>query len=830
MVNIMSKKQLKDLIEQFANETILEENLEDIFSERFARYSKYIIQDRAIPDSRDGLKPVQRRILYAMFKLGIFQNSSYKKCARIVGEVIGKYHPHGDTSVYDALIRMSQSFTMRLPLIDVHGNNGSIDGDGAAAMRYTEARLSKYAAFMLQDLNKKTVGFVPNFDDEEYEPVVLPAKFPALLVNGATGISAGYATKIPPHNIDEVIKGVIYRINHPRCKLKDIMQIIPGPDFPTGGIIQNVDAIKEAYETGMGKIIIRSKTEIVEGDKYNQLIITEIPYEVVKSQLVKKMNDSYVAKNIDGIVEIRDESDRQGLRIVVDIKKDANAEYIRDFFFKSTDLQVNYSMNMVAINNKRPQLMPLLDSLDCYIDHQKEVITNRSNFELKAAKTRLHIVEGLIRMVSILDAVIKTIRESKNKKNAKENIIANYGFTEVQAEAIVMLQLYRLTNTDIFALKKEQEELKDKIVELEEILANEKKLLSVIVKELNQTLKELSTPRLTVIQEKVDELNVETNILIPKEEVVLQITYQGYIKKLSRKAFNAEDDRKFKDDDFLIAEYNSYTTSTLLLFTNKGNYVYLPLSKVPDCKHKDVGTNVSILANIETGEKIIFSFPVEDFDEEKYVLFTTKNGFIKRTLLKEFKAVRYSNALMATKINTTAGDELVSVDVTTGEKNKEVIVMTRQGFINRYDASEVSVYAPASIGVKAIDLKDRGDEVIGAKYVSNNKDLILMLLAKGGIKRFKVDDIVKGHKNNVAKSYTNIGTTKMTILSNDLEIIHKDNINEELSAFLIGEKGFGQLDYNNLKSANPSIPKKLSSSEIGKVQRLIIMRNDNDIK
>ena len=445
-------------------------------------------------------------------------------------------------------------------------------------------------------------------------------------------------------------------------------------------------------------------------------------------------------------------------------------------------------------------------------------------------KKEFNIVSGLIKAISILDEVIKTIRASKNKVDAKYNLVDKYQFTEEQAEAIVMLQLYRLTNTDIFALKKEQEELKDKIIELEEILANEKKLLSVIVKELNQTLKELSTPRLTVIQEKIDELNVETNILVPKEEIVLQITYQGYIKKLSKKAFNAEDDRKFKDDDFLIAEYNSYTTSTLLLFTNKGNYVYLPLTKVPDCKHRDVGTNVSILANIETGEKIIFSFPVEDFDEEKYVLFTTKNGFIKRTLLKEFKAVRYSNALMATKINAAAGDELVSVDVTTGDKNKEVIVVTRQGFINRYDASEVSVYAPASIGVKAIDLKDRGDEIIGAKYVSSNKDLILMLLAKGGIKRFKVDDIVKGHKNNVAKSYTNVGTTKMTILTNDVEIIHKDNINEDLSAFLIGDKGLGQLDYNNLKSANPSIPKKLNTSEIGKVQKLIIMRNDNDLK
>ena len=825
-----SKKKLNELLEQFANETILSETVEHVFSERFARYSKYIIQDRAIPDARDGLKPVQRRILYAMYKLGIFHNTSYKKCARIVGEVIGKYHPHGDTSVYEALIRMSQDFKTRLPLIDVHGNNGSIDGDGAAAMRYTEARLSIYADYMLQDLNKKTVGFIPNFDDEELEPVVLPAKFPALLVNGATGIAAGYATNIPPHNIDEVIKGVIYRINHPKCKLEDIMQIIPGPDFPTGGIIQNVDAIKEAYKTGTGKIIVRSKVEIVRGEKLNQLIITEIPYEVVKAQLVKRMSEVYVQKNVDGVLEIRDESDRQGLRIVVDIRKDANPEFIRDFFFKSTDLQINYSMNMVAICEKTPKLMPLLDSLDAYIDHQKEVITNRSNFELKSAKTRLHIVDGLISMVSILDAVIKTIRESKNKKNAKENLMSNYNFTELQAEAIVMLQLYRLTNTDIFALRKEQEELKERINELEEILSNEKKLMAVIVKELNKTLKDLSDPRRTVIQDKVDELVVETSNLISKEEVVLQITYLGYIKKLPMKAFNADDEPKFKENDFKIAQYNTYTTATLLAFTNMGNYVFLPLTKIPDCKHRDIGENISTLANIDVGERIIYSFPVDDFDEEKYVLFTTKNGFIKRTLIKEFKAVRYSNALMATKINKEANDELVSVDVTTGEKNKEVIVVTKQGFINRYDASEVSVYAPASIGVKAIDMKDRGDEVIGAKYVSNNKDLILLLLSKGKLKRFKLNEITKGHKNNVSRSYINETGTKNPLSALDLEIIHNDNLNEYLETYFIGEKGLIDADFNNIKSSNPQLPKKYSLTDLGKPKGLIIMRNDNDLK
>ena len=824
----MAKKKINELIEKFAREKVLNENLEEIFSERFSRYSKYIIQDRALPDARDGLKPVQRRILYAMFKLGIFHNSTYKKSARIVGEVIGKYHPHGDTSVYEALVRMSQTFKMRLPLIDMHGNNGSIDGDGAAAMRYTEARLSNYAEYLLQDLNKKTVGFVPNFDDEEYEPVVLPAKYPALLVNGSTGISAGYATDIPPHNIDEIINAVIYRINHPRCTLKDLMKIVKGPDFPTGGIVQGGEEIEKALKTGKGKVVVKSKTEIVEGDKINQLVITEIPYEVVKANLVKKMNDAYVAKNVNGIIDIRDESDRHGLRIVVDIKKEANPEYIRDFFFKATDLQINYTYNMVAIADKRPVTLGLIDALDYYIEHQKEVITNRSNFELKTAKARLHIVEGLIAMVSILDAVIKTIRESSNKKNAKENLMSNYSFTEMQAEAIVMLQLYRLTNTDIVALRNEQDELKKRIVELEEILSNESKLLNVIIKELNQTLKQLSSPRKTVIQSEIDELVVEEGNLIQKEDVHLLITNDGYIKKISTKHYKLEEEHKYKENDFLVNEYLGTTVDVLLLFTNKGNYVYLPVSKIPDVRHKDLGYNVSTLANIASDEKIMFSFPVTDFEEEKYVLFATKKGLIKRTIIKEFKATRYSNALMATKINFAGGDELINVDVCDKENN-EVIVVTKEGFINRYDSKEISVYAPASLGVKSVELKSRpNDEVVLARYVNSAKDLIICLLQKGTMKRIKVEEVFKGHKNNVGKSMIAMTKTSPNYVVGG-EIIHKTNLNENLPAYVIGAKATAPLDFANLKSSNPTIGRTITMSALGKAQSIIIKKNDNDL-
>ena len=806
-------------------ENILDQSLEQIVGERFGRYSKYIIQDRALPDARDGLKPVQRRILYAMYRLGMFHNKPYKKSARIVGEVIGKYHPHGDTSVYDAMVRMSQSFKMLLPLIDMHGNNGSMDGDPAAAMRYTEARLSLYAEYILQDLNKKTVGFVPNFDDEEYEPTVLPAKFPALLANGASGISAGYATEIPPHNIDEIIKGAIYRINHPNCSLDKMMEIIPGPDFPTGAIIQDDGNLKTAYKTGKAKIVIKSKTEIVETEKCNQLVVTEIPYNVVKSNLVRKMSEVYVAKNIDGILDIRDESDRHGLRIVVDIKKDVNAEIIRDFFFKSTELQVNYSFNMVAINNKRPQLMGLLDLLDSYIDHQKVVITNRSNYELIAAKKRLHIVEGLIAMVSILDAVIKTIRESANKKEAKENLMSNYSFTEEQAEAIVMLQLYRLTNTDIFALRQEQQDLKDKIKELEEILANENKLMEVIKKELNETLKALSTPRKTKIDGEITELNVEVTNLIAKEDVNIIITKDGYIKKIFPKFYNTEEPTKLKEDDFIVAEFLATTVDTLLMFTDKGNYVYLPLAKINDVKHKDLGFNVSTLANITADEKIIYSVPVTDFDEEKYVLFTTKNGLIKRTLLKDFKATRYSNALQATKLRE--GDELVNVDFCSGEK-RDVVVITKEGFISRYEEKEVSIYAPASFGMRATEFGTRKNDEVVAAFFANPKDTLILLQQKGNLKKFRVDEITKIKRSNVAKSMIPMTKNNPNYVIS-ASIIHKQNLNESLQSFVIGDKGFMKVEFSTLKSSAPTLGKGANAQTIGKPQKLIISINNLDL-
>lgn len=812
-------------VEKFVNEKIIKQNLEDIFGDRFGKYSKYIIQDRAIPDVRDGLKPVQRRILYAMYKLGMFSNRPYKKSARIVGEVIGKYHPHGDSSVYDAMVRMSQDFKSRLPLIDMHGNNGSIDGDPAAAMRYTEARLSKYAEVLLEDLNKKTVGFVPNFDDEEYEPTVLPAKFPNLFVNGSSGISAGYATEIPPHNVGEMIEATIYRLENPNCTLKDLLKIVKGPDFPTGGIVQGIEGIENAYKTGKGKILIKAKTEIVEEKKMYKLIISEIPYDVNKANLVKKMSEIYVKKNIDGILDIRDETDKEGLRIVVDIRKDVNPEDIRNFFFQTTELQINYTFNIVAIANKRPLQLGLIEYLDYYIDHQKDVVINRSNFELNAAKKRLHIVEGLISMVSILDSVIKTIRSSKNKKDAIENLVSNYEFSYEQAEAIVNLQLYRLTNTDIVALEKEKEDLKILINRLELILSSEEELVKQIISELKVTLDNINVPRKTVIETHIEDVKVEVKELIPKEEVVVMLTKDGYIKRLTPRSYASNEETKLKDNDFVVATYEIYTTDVLLLFTNYGNYVYLPVAKIPEVKHKDLGYHVSTLVNIEAVEELIYSTTISDFDREIKVLITTKNGFIKQTPIKEYYATRYSRALRATRLRDD--DEVVSVDLTY-EKNPEVVVVTKEGYINRYDSSEIPEMAIASVGVKSIELKNRPDDQVVGGFYFDEKDILVLLSKNNNLKRLRRDEITKGRKNNVGKQYVQMMKTVDNSIISSSVIRHK-NANLDLDAYIDSDEGYEKIDYSLIRLATSATGKKINSTKVKSPTRLYIVRNNNDL-
>lgn len=723
--------------------------LEEIMGDRFGRYSKYIIQDRALPDARDGLKPVQRRILYAMHMEGNTADKGFRKSAKTVGNVIGNYHPHGDTSVYDAMVRMSQSWKVRQMLVEMHGNNGSVDGDPPAAMRYTEARLSKVASELLRDIEKTTVDFVPNFDDTSSEPIVLPARFPNLLVNGSTGISAGYATDIPPHHFGEVIEATILRMNKPNCTVDELMDIIKGPDFPTGGIIQGRDGIKKAYETGKGRIVVRGKTEIetIRGGR-RQIVITEIPYDVNKANLVKKMDEFRLDRKLEGISEVRDETDRTGLRIVVELKKEADAESVLNYLFKNSDLQVTYNFNMVAIDNHRPKLMGLSDLLDAYIDHQKEVITKRTRYELEKAKERHHIVEGLIKALSILDEVIAAIRASKDKRNAKDNLIQQFDFTEKQAEAIVSLQLYRLTNTDVTALQEEAGELLKSITNLTAVLASEQKLMAVIKKELIAIKSKYADERRTIIEENIAEIKINLEVMIPSEDVIATVTKEGYIKRTSLRSYAASNgqDQAMKESDWLLLQQEVNTTDTLILFTNKGNYLFMPVHEIPDIRWKDMGQHVASIIPIERDEEIVKVIPIKEFTEDHYFVFFTKNGMVKKSQLSSYKAVRYSRPLVA--LNLKEDDEVVNVHLSNG--TMDIIVATHIGYLLRYSEEEVGPVGPRAAGVKAINLKP-DDFVVAAEMVnvdSSDSDKGLFIVThRGAVKKMKLMEFEKAARN-----------------------------------------------------------------------------------
>lgn len=717
--------------------------LEDVLGDRFGRYSKYIIQERALPDARDGLKPVQRRILYAMHVDGNTQDKGFRKSAKTVGNVIGNYHPHGDSSVYDAMVRMSQDWKVRNVLVQMHGNNGSMDGDPPAAMRYTEARLSAIAAELLRDIEKQTVEFIPNFDDTSKEPTVLPAMFPNLLVNGSTGISAGYATEIPPHHLGEVIDGVILRMDHPEVSVDELMKVVKGPDFPTGGIIQGIDGIRKAYETGKGKIIIRGKADIeeVRGGK-QQIVITEIPYEVNKANLVKKMDEFRLDRKVEGISEVRDETDRTGLRIVIELKKDADAEGVLNYLYKNSDLQVAYNFNMVAIHKKRPKLMGLRELLDAYIEHQKEVVTRRTQFDLDKAKERQHIVEGLIKALSILDEVIAAIRASKDKRDAKDNLIAKFGFTEIQAEAIVSLQLYRLTNTDITALRHEAEELAKKVEELSSILASEKKLFSVIKKELKEVKKRFADGRRSKIEAEIEEIKINLEVMVASEDVIVTVTKEGYIKRTSQRSYAASNGQDFamKDSDRLLAQLDMNTKDVLLLFTNKGNYLFCPVHELPDIRWKDLGQHVANIIPIDRDEEIIRAIPVKDFETEAaFLVFMTKYGMVKKTELKHYKAQRYSKPLVA--INLKDDDQVIDVHLTNGKE--EVFLITHFGYALWFDEEEISIVGARAAGVKGINLKD-GDVVIGGQIITpGSGETIIISTQRGAVKKMKLKEFEK---------------------------------------------------------------------------------------
>ena len=708
--------------------------------ERFGRYSKYIIQDRALPDIRDGLKPVQRRILYSMNKDGNTFDKSYRKSAKSVGNIMGNFHPHGDSSIYDAMVRMSQDWKNREILVEMHGNNGSMDGDPSAAMRYTEARLSEIAGYLLQDIEKKTVPFAWNFDDTEKEPTVLPAAFPNLLVNGSSGISAGYATDIPPHNLAEVIEATVYMIDHPTAKVDKLMEFLPGPDFPTGAIIQGRDEIKKAYETGKGRVVVRSKTEIekLKGGK-EQIVITEIPYEINKANLVKKIDEVRVNNKVAGIAEVRDESDRDGLRIAIELKKDANTDLVLNYLLKYTDLQINYNFNMVAIDNFTPRQVGIVPILSSYIAHRREVILARSRFDKEKAEKRLHIVEGLIRVISILDEVIALIRASENKADAKENLKVSYEFTEEQAEAIVTLQLYRLTNTDVVILQEEEAELREKIAMLAAIIGDERTLYNLMKKELREVKKKFATPRLSSLEDTAMVIEIDTVSLIAEEETYVSVTKAGYIKRTSPRSFAASilEEIGKREDDRLIFTQLVKTTQHLLMFTTLGNVIYRPIHELADIRWKDIGEHLSqTITNFETNEEILYAEVVDQFDDATTYFAATRLGQIKRVERKEFSPWRTykSKSVKYAKLKDDS-DQIVAVAPI---KLDDVLLISKNGYALRFNIEEVPVVGAKAAGVKAMNLK--ADDELQAAFICNTSSFYL-LTQRGSLKRVSTEEI-----------------------------------------------------------------------------------------
>lgn len=713
--------------------------LEEVIGDRFGRYSKYIIQDRALPDVRDGLKPVQRRILYAMHEDKNTFEKNFRKAAKTVGTVIGNYHPHGDSSVYDAMVRLSQDWKMRNELIEMHGNNGSIDGDPAAAMRYTEARLAKITTELIRDIDKNTVDLVPTFDDTHDEPTVFPAKIPNLLINGSTGISAGYATNIPPHNLAEVIDAVIMKIDKPHATVDELMKKVKGPDFPTGGIVQGIDGIKQAYETGKGRVVLRGKAEIepLRGGR-EQIVVTEIPYDVNKASLVRKIDELNADRKVEGIAEVRDETDRTGLCIVIELKREADSQGVLNYLYKNTDLQVLYHFNMVAIENRTPKLLSLTQILDAYIDHQKEVVTRQTTYDLQKAKDRVHIVEGLIKAISVLDELIQTIRSSKNKADAKANIIEAYEFTDAQAEAILALQLYRLTNTDITQLTEEETTLRKEIEKHEAILSSPKELLKTIKQDLRTIKNEYKSERLTSIEAEIEEIKINIEVTVPTETCIVSVTKEGYIKRTSLRSYSAsnKEDLMMKSTDHLVRLIELDTTDNVLLFTNTGKYVCIPVHELPDIRWKEMGNHLSNITTFDAEEYIVECIPIREFSDDSYFVFVTKNGMVKKTEQNIYQSIRFTRSLIA--LNLRKEDELVTVIETDGKQ--DLFLSTHLGYGLWFDETEISPVGQRALGVIGIQLKDN-DKVINAIKVNENEQPNLVIATqRGACKRMKLTE------------------------------------------------------------------------------------------
>ncbi len=818
--------------------------LEEIMGERFGRYAKYIIQDRALPDVRDGLKPVQRRILYSMYKDKNTYDKETRKSAKTVGNVIGNYHPHGDTSVYDAMVRLSQKWKQRVILVDMQGNNGSIDGDGPAAMRYTEARLAKISNILLEDIEKDSVEMALTFDDYSYEPTVLPAYFPNLLVNGSTGISAGYATNIPPHNLGEVIDATIKRIDSPNCRLDTIMDIVKGPDFPTGGIVEGKDALIKAYTTGKGKVVVKARYSFESVKGKDQIVITEIPYDTLKCNIIRKIEEIRLDKKIDGIVEVRDESDKNDeLRIVIDLKKDANKDLIINYLLKNTDLQTNYAFNMVAIVNRTPKTLGILEMLDAFIVHNKEVVTKRTKFDLDVDLKKIHIIEGFIKALDILDEVIKTIRKSKNKSDAIENLMHEYDFTKAQAEAIVMMQLYKLTNTDVTELKNEFDALTKEIAYFREILASEEKLMGVIKDKLRSIKKEFADPRRTTIKDEVSEIKIDTLDMISKEDFIVCISNNGYVKKVSLKSYNMTNNEYpgVRENDYIEGFYKINNIDTVLLFTNLGNYLFLPVREIQEAKYKDIGSHISNYIKVSDGEKIVKSIGVAKFDDTVITAFT-KLGMVKRMLLKDFEVSRYTKPITMFKLKDN--DELISINKNDGE---ETLVITKEGNALKYNTSEIPVVGLRTSGVKSINLNDK-DEVISAFVVSDSKEYVTLFTDRNTAKRVKIDEIpkttrakkgssiIKSPKSKTYNLFKGFNTNSKTIFgildgdigymkSSDINIMDKQSVGSTITKkniediFVVTKLKEIKLDNEEIKETKEEKTEETKTQEVKKEKK-----------
>ena len=740
------------------NQDIQNVNIEDSIKESYLDYSMSVIIGRALPDARDGLKPVHRRILYAMYELGVTSRTAYKKSARIVGDVIGKYHPHGDTAVYDALVRMAQDFSMRLELVDGQGNFGSIDGDSAAAMRYTEARMTQAAEEVLRDIDKDTVDFLPNYDDTLQEPDILPSRLPNLLVNGSNGIAVGMATNIPPHRIDEVIDALVYLIDNPSAELDDILAFIEGPDFPTGGIIYGKSGIREAYESGRGRIRIRAKTHIEKTKTKDIIVIDEIPYQVNKARLVEQIAELAKDKVIEGISEVRDESDREGIRVVIELKKEAMSEIVLNHLFKSTPMESTFGIILLAIHNKEPKVFTLLELLDLFISHRKSVVIRRTIFELEKAKARAHILEGLKVALENIDEIVALIRASSDPKVAKEGLVNQFNLSEIQAQAILDMRLQRLTGLERDKIENEYQELLKEIEHLSAILKSEAKLNGIIKEELLESKDKFSTKRRTAIEEDYENIDMED--LIPNEPVVVTMSHRGYVKRVPVRTYEKQNrggkgkiSANTHDDDFIESFFVSDTHDTILFITDKGQLYWLKVYRIPEASRTAIGKAVVNLINLSPDEKIMATITTKDFNPDKSLAFFTKNGIIKRTNLSEFKNIR---SVGVKAINLDEDDALVTAKIISIDI-KEILVVTYEGMCVRFGVDNVREIGRVARGVTAIKFKMPKDYVIGATTIVDENEEILSVSEKGIGKRTETNEYRitnRGSKGVIAMKLT----------------------------------------------------------------------------